>query len=269
MTMEFQLIFARGLWGLPNLDLAADCAAVAEDGFAWVEVFWDGSTPELPGFVRQAGLEWIAQIHTRKAWANEGPERLKPMIASAVEGGARMVNMHTGSDFLSAEENLTPIDLAAELAQRYQIPIVHETHRGRATWSLPATQRLLELRPELRFCADLSHWTCVHESLLQDRDDDLDLILGKSWLVHARVGFTEGPQVPHWRSPSFERERNRFFELWDRAVGFARKQNRPLVLCPEFGPFPYQAVHPTSGELLADNRESNRSMAELLRQRYG
>ncbi len=268
MSNEFSIHYARGLWGLANQDPAVDCAQVAEDGFDWVEAYWDGSAGRLPGIVEQNGLKWIAQIHTRKAWANQGAERLTRMVESAVEGHAQLINLHTGSDLQSPEENLAPIDLAAELSEKHGIPIVHETHRGRATWNLPTTEQLIQLRPDLHFCADLSHWTCVHESLLQEQDERLDATLSRSLLVHARVGYTQGPQVPHWNTEAFAPELERFLGLWDRAVAFAKAQQRPLVLCPEFGPFPYQAIDPKTGAALADNREVNRSMGELLRTRY-
>jgi hypothetical protein len=42
-----------------------------------------------------------------------------------------------------------------------------------------------------------------------------------------------------------------------------------MTLTPEFGPAPYTAALPYSGELVSDAWELNVAMAALLRERYG
>ena len=49
--------------------------------------------------------------------------------------------------------------------------------------------------------ADLSHWVVVGERCYDETYDDdwseiLELVAGRCHLIHARVGYSEGPQVP-------------------------------------------------------------------------
>lgn len=252
MIEGFELVFARGLWGLPEASFAEQSEMVIEDGFQWVEAYWDGPNPEMISAFHSSQLKWIAQIHTRRVWENDGEPRFRRMVGEAIDHGAQMINVHSGSDAESPETNTRVLDLAADLSTEFGIPIVHETHRSRATFSARDTMQLILLRPDTRFCADLSHWTCVHEALLENWSAEVEATLERTLLIHARVGFTQGPQLPDWRSPYFQTELEVFLSWWDIAVRFAKEQDRRLVLCPEFGPIPYQAISPTSGEVLAD-----------------
>ena len=47
------------------------------------------------------------------------------------------INSHTGSDFFSFEQNMKFLKLANDLSNKYNIPINHETHRGRFSYALP------------------------------------------------------------------------------------------------------------------------------------
>ena len=156
--------------------------------------------------------------------------------------------------------------------------MVAETHRGRATWNAPATEQLLNRHPDLRLCADLSHWCCVHESLLDRLTQPVAQALQRSDLIHARVGYSQGPQVPHWRAPEWQTELDAHLSWWDDIVAHhhsrdtaddsAAASDSPLIICPEFGPAPYQPLVPFTGLPVSDNWELNFSMMEMLRQRY-
>ena len=49
------------------------------------------------------------------------------------------INSHTGSDFYSFNQNMAFLEEAKKLSKQYEIPIYHETHRGRVSYSLPKT----------------------------------------------------------------------------------------------------------------------------------
>lgn len=44
-------------------------------------------------------------------------------------------------------------------------------------YSLPETNDYLEKHQELKLTLDIPHWTCVHESLLEDQKEALELAL--------------------------------------------------------------------------------------------
>ena len=74
-------------------------------------------------------------------------------------------------------------------------------------YSAPVAKHYLETIPDLRFTLDISHWCNVHESLLADQQETIDLVLPRVNHVHARIGHQEGPQVNDPRAPE-----------WDNAV---------------------------------------------------
>jgi len=57
------------------------------------------------------------------------------------------------------------------------VPLLHETHRGRALFTGPLCRTYLESLPELRLTADFSHLLCVHESNLSDQPAAVDAII--------------------------------------------------------------------------------------------
>ncbi len=75
----------------------------------------------------------------------------------------------SGTDFSTPEETLRVLLRAARLEEELGIPVVHEVHRGRATFSTPPTAALPERMPGLKLAADFSHYCCVHKSLLESR----------------------------------------------------------------------------------------------------
>jgi hypothetical protein len=168
---------------------------------------------------------------------------LKPMF----------VNSHTGRDFFNLHENLFVLDHASQLESEMGIPVFHETHRGRMFFSAPATAEILRMRPGLRLTADLSHWCCVHESLLEDQAPSVQSAIERAHHIHARVGFPEGPQIPDPRDPLWEPAMRAHLEWWQGIVERRRADRcEVLTICPEFGPAPYMTILPNSGQPIAD-----------------
>ena len=119
----------------------------------------------------------------------ESLEEYKSYIKKAIDQKPLAINSHTGSDFLSFEKNMAFINAANKLSIASNIPIYHETHRGRFSYSLPETNKYLNDNYNLKLTLDISHWMVVHESLLKNREDLLEKVILKSDHIHARVGF--------------------------------------------------------------------------------
>ena len=101
-------------------------------------------------------------------------------------------------------------------------------------YSAPIAAGYLREVPGLRLCADFSHWMCVHESDLTDQPDAVELACCRADYLHARVGFAEGPQVPHPLAPEYAAELDRHLALWKRILELRRAEGvGRLIVTPE------------------------------------
>ena len=180
-----------------------------------------------------------------------------------------VVNWHVGSDSQSARWNDQLVHELLEHSAATGIAMVAETHRGRATWSAPATQESVATSPKIcAYVPDLSHWCCVHESLLERFQPAVAAAVERSDLIHARVGYSQGPQVPHWRAPEWQDALAVHLSWWDAIVAARQAEGCDVIICPEFGPAPYQPLVPFTAQPVSDNWELNFSMMCMLRERY-
>jgi hypothetical protein len=149
------------------------------------------------------------------------------------------------------------------------IQIAHEIHRGKFSFHPLTTLPYLDAYPNLRLTADLSHWCCVCSSYLQDQQSTVRKALSRTAHIHARVGFTEGPQVNDFRAPEWREALAHHLRWWDIAI--AHQQGAGASYCtitPEFGPQPYMPSLPYTRQPLADQWDLNVTMMALLRTRY-
>lgn len=91
--------------------------------------------------------------------------------------------------------------------------------------------------PELPLTADLSHWCCACESLLEDQPQTLAQVLPLVRHVHARVGHAQGPQVADFRAPEAKPALDAHLAWWDAIVALRRAAGAErMTFTPEFGP---------------------------------
>jgi hypothetical protein len=187
----------------------------------------------------------------------------------SAQGGPVLINSHTGRDWFSFSQNLELVDIAAEFSAKTGIRVAHETHRGRMGYSPGHLQDYFDARPALTITADLSHWVCVTESLLENFSSTLDQAIMRTRHVHARIGFEEGPQVSDPRAPEWKYAVDRFLSWWDRMVALRVQAGDSLFMfTTEFGPPPYLPTLPFSNQPVADQFAINHYMKDLLRTRY-
>ena len=110
-----------------------------------------------------------------------------------------LINSHSGRDAWDEGQSRDFFKEALFLEAALDIPIVHETHRGRSLFNPWITQRLLGQFEHLHLCCDLSHWVCVCERLLDD-ESIIEQCAQHCLHLHARVGYEQGPQVPDPRA---------------------------------------------------------------------
>jgi hypothetical protein len=178
------------------------------------------------------------------------------------------INCHSGRDYFSYEQGKTFIDHTTALTKSTGIRIFHETHRSRLLYSAPIAKHYMETIPELRITFDVSHWCNVHESLLEEQQETVDMTLKRADHIHARIGHAEGPQVNDPRAPEWEDAVKAHFAWWDKVVDLKKQKGEVLTILTEFGPPDYMPTLPYTRQPLADQWAVNVYMMQLLRKRY-
>ncbi|RHY33348.1 hypothetical protein DYB32_001687 [Aphanomyces invadans] len=168
-----------------------------------------------------------------------------------------MLNAHAGCDHWS-DRDCTEFFTAAlqRIPHDGDVPIAHETHRGRALWNPWRTLQLLEQFPSLKLTLDFSHWVVVAERLLDSAWDDqwIDRIIPHVLHIHGRVGSDESPQVVDPHDPHVKPFVDRFDRIWSQVWQAQARgsSNGTSTFTPEYGPSPYTPMAPFTGEPLSD-----------------
>jgi len=267
--MRIEII--RSKWDMPELSLRGFLQRIKTAGFDGCEIFLPDlkeGAGESVDLLEELDLQLVGMIASDGPTLAEHLRSLEDRFARAAAYKPVRINCHTGKDFFSLEENVKIIKRSLELSAEAGIPLSHETHRGRATFSTVSTSRLIQAVPEMRLTADFSHWCCVHESLLQDQPEALAQAMDHTDYIHARVGHIEGPQVSDPLAPEWNTELEIHMDWWERIAHLhRRRETEVLQVCPEFGPPPYMPLLPYTRQPVADLWRVTTDMQQLLRQR--
>jgi sugar phosphate isomerase/epimerase len=260
-------------WGLDTLGLRPMLEKVKGAGYDGIEIGIPSHTPQrrvLRALLEEYQLEVIAHQYQAEGEAfEEYLHSFEHWIDVAASFEPLLVNSHTGRDCWSREQNLRFVEVTQEAERRYGIPILHETHRRHFLYSAPAALEYFEQAPDLRITADLAHWVCVAESLLERHPLALKEAIRRAGHIHARVGFAEGPQVPDPFSPLWSDELQAFTGWWLRIAQRHRSEGlQRLTVTPEYGPPPYGWISLQSGEPLHDFFAMNAQMKDYLKAHF-
>ena len=176
------------------------------------------------------------------------------------------INSHTGSDFYTFEQNMSFISEANKLSKSYNIPIYHETHRGRFSYSIPETIKFIE-KNEIDLTLDVSHWMVVHESLLNKQSELLNMVIENTSHIHARVGFEEGPQVNDPKAPEWEKTVERHLNIWESVILKIWDEKKVVTITTEFGPPNYMPTEPITLKPMSNQWEANVFIMNSLKER--
>ncbi len=267
-----KILFFCTTWGQKHEPWDAFCRKAAAAGYDGIETGMPADH-EHDAFIRALadhGLHFIAQHwETTDADFLRHEEAYRYRLEKLADLRPLLVNSHTGKDHFSVSQNARLIGTASRVAHDQQVPVVHETHRGRFAFAAHVLQPYLEQHPDIALALDISHWCAVAESLLADQADAVQSAIQHTRHIHARVGFEQGPQVPDPRLPVFGAAFDFHLRCWDRVVEKLRATGAgQLTITPEFGPWPYFPGCP--GEQIPGLQwEINVYMMQLLRERYG
>lgn len=273
MNTNFQLKVLATNWGF-NGTVDELCAKVKQEGYDGIEVWWpteQKDQDELFAALKKYGLEVGFLSAGHESNFKDHFESFKKMIDAAATNKIQKplyINCHSGKDYFSYEQGNSFIEHTNALSKSTGIKICHETHRSRLMYSAPVARHYLEANPDLRFTLDISHWCNVHESLLADQQETIDLVLPRVNHIHARIGHQEGPQVNDPRAPEWQPAVDAHFAWWDKVIEMKKQKGEVMTMLTEFGPPDYMPTVPYTRQPLADQWAINVYMMHTLRKRY-
>ncbi|HEX8310507.1 MAG TPA: hypothetical protein VF614_04260 [Chthoniobacteraceae bacterium] len=274
--MELRLF--KTLWG-HTTGLDAAVAECREKGFDGLE----GPSPVAPrgrAVFRQQladeGLSYIAEVCTAGSYVPRPETTVAEHLASfreqaeaAAECAPLFLTVLAGRDAWSVAECVEFFGAAHVFAEELGVIASFETHRSRSLFPW-ITRDVLQQLPDLRLTCDFSHWCCVCERLVLDEEPELlALFAARAHHIHARIGYDQGPQVPHPGAPEYHTAL-KAHERWWGAIWDAQQLagRRVSTMTPEFGPDGYLHTLPFTGTPVADLSEINHWMARRQRERF-
>jgi sugar phosphate isomerase/epimerase len=257
-------------WGFPGT-WDEYCAKAKVAGYDGCEIWWPTDQKDREKMfeaLNKHGLKFGFLWGSGEAGFKKNQSQFEATLNDIAKAKPIYINCHSGKDFFTADQKLETIAFTTKLSQSSGIPLYHETHRGRALYSAPVTRELIERNKDLRITLDISHWCNVHESLLGDQVETINMVLGRVDHIHARVGHPEGPQVSEPRAPEFESAVKAHFAWWDTVVEAKKKEGKALTVLTEFGPPDYMWTTPYTRQPLANQWDINVHMMNTFRKRY-
>ncbi len=263
-------------WGSEGLSAKAFLDKVLSHGYDGVEInfpdnqhFVDEFMSELERIRKTShpAFIFIAQqvLSNEKETVAAYKERLTNRLNFLIGLKPNAINSHTGKDFFDFNSNVEILSLTEEIASKSGIPIWHEIHRGRFSFHLRTLLDYLNIFPNLKLIADLSHFCVVSESDLSDQHELLTQIYPNIQQIHARVGFEQSPQVNHPFAPEWKQHLERYTTWWKEIIELQSQQGKAqFTITPEFGPFPYMPQAPFTQSPLANQWELNTEMKTYL-----
>lgn len=271
---DFTLKIMATNWGFPG-SVDEFCAKAKKEGYDGIEMWWPGNKEQqdiLFNAIKKHNLEIGFLCGSGESDFENHFRQFKSQIEAVIAQQIQRplyINCHSGKDYFSFDQNSQFISYTIEVSKKTGIPISHETHRSRILFAAPIAKHFAETMPGLRVTLDISHWCNVHESLLHDQEETVNMILQRTDHIHARVGHAEGPQVNDPRAPEWDAAVKRHIEWWDKVVAIKIKQGiKKLSFLTEFGPPDYLPVLPYTRQPVANQWDINVYMMNLLRKRY-
>jgi len=260
-------------WGSKHLDFVDFANRVKESGYEGIEMslpLEKDKKEHILKTINKHNLLLIGQ-HWETVTTNfeEHKREYRARIENLATSNPVLINAQTGKDFFTFHQNAELIAIAYEVANKYGVKLVHETHRGKFSFAAHIVAEYIRQLPDLRIGFDVSHWCAVAESFLHDQQENVDLGISRADHIHARVGFPEGPQIPDPRVPEWEDAVNIHVGWWKRIMERNRKEGKKLfTITSEFGPYPYMTILPYTQQPVSSQWEINVYMMNMLREKF-
>ena len=273
-----ELLLFRTRWGAEgNLsEFAAEAESAGFDGIECPVPVVSGERHALEKVLQRSKLAWIAEITTgggyvprRELGLEDHVADLSAKLDACAALGPVRVNCIGGLDAWPDSDALQFFEAGMNAAEALGLELCFETHRSRCLFNPWRCERIVAEIPEIRLTADLSHWCVVAERLMDTEMEAIRAIAPNVRHIHARVGYDQGPQVPHPAAPEYAEALASHQRCWEvfwrsqKAGGALR-----TTMTPEFGPDGYLHQLPFTQAPVADLWEINRWMADEERRHF-
>ncbi len=252
-----QLKVFKSLWGISDLN-ETDFEKFKSAGYDGVEykALRARKYDLFADWAKHYQLDYIAQIHTVGKTVDEHLLSFESLIDTALPLHPVLINSQSGCDYWSVYDKYRFMEKALLIEEKYGVPVAHETHRSRITYTPWDTAGLIDTFPDMHVCCDFSHWVLVCERLLTEEEEFIRKTINAAIHLHARVGYEQGPQAPDPRAPEYKNHLAAH-EKWWSAIWQKQKEKGIEVssACPEYGPPLYQHTLPYSAEPVSDANE--------------
>jgi len=250
----FQSLWAMELRqpGRPERTMEETFERVAAAGYHGICL--DPAVAEIPQVL---ALQPLFDRHGLRCMINAFPytvEEMRPLLQAARTMGACHVNAIGGVMPLTVAEGVPVARRWMEYAEEAGVPLLFETHRDSLLNDLHYTLRMLDAVPEMRLCADLSHFVVDREMRLPLRGADRDhvlKVLERSDCFQGRVASREQVQI-QIGFPQHQDWVEQFRAWWREGMRMWCERNADdatLVFLCELGPPPYAITDARGGEL--------------------
>lgn len=227
---------------------------IADAGFAGVCL-----DPAVSEIEETCKLKPLFEEHRLKCMMNIFPnelDELRPLLELANDMDASLVNIIGGVMPVAVDDAVPVVHRWLHDANDFDMPVLFETHRDSLLNDLFYTLQLIERVPEVRLCADLSHFVVNRELRLPLRPLDrrhFETILDRSDCLQGRVATREQIQI-QIDFPQHAAWVDLFREWWKYGMRRWRERNGDdavLIFLCELGP-PGYAITDAGGNELSD-----------------
>lgn len=249
----------QSIWGmelrnpsLPERSIEETFAMIADAGFDGACM--DPSIAEIPECREYAHLFGEHGLGSMVNAFPYSPDDMAPILDFAVEMSACMVNVISGVMPIKPEDAVSDVRRWIGEASDRDMPLLFETHRDGLLNDLFFTLQLMDLVPEMRLCADLSHFVVDRElrSPITERDQGyISSVLQRSDCFQGRIASREQVQI-QINFPQHQEWVEIFKGWWKEGIREWRKRNdndATLVFLCELGPPPYAITDADQNEL--------------------
>lgn len=264
-------LFFCPMWGLEHRTYAEAARRVRNAGYDGMEIAArDRKYDDVKRAMQDNDLQLVLMAFGEGSNFAEHKRKFREDLIELATQKPLFINAHTGRDYFTFEQNAELIQMALDVQGQTGVRILHETHRGRFSYSAPAIQHYLLNLPDLRLTADYSHWVNVAESYLADQVANVNRAIAVSDHIHCRVGQPEAPQVSDPRAPEWQDALETHAQWWDAIRDRLQRANAPaLTVTCEFGPAPgYMPTLPYNIQPVASQWDVNVFMKDFLKKRW-
>lgn len=230
----------------------ASFAMVADAGFDGMCL--DPSVAEIPDNLEKRVLFEKYGLGCMVNAFPSSPDDMGPLLDFAQQMNACMVNVISGVMPIRPEDAVPVVRRWISEAIDKGVPLLFETHRDGLLNDLYFTLQLMDLVPEMRLCADLSHFVVDRElrAPVPERDQHyIAAVLERSDCFQGRIANREQVQI-QIDFPQHQEWVDIFKGWWTQGIRMWRKRNTcnaKLVFLCELGPPPYAITDAHQNEL--------------------